>query len=307
MQFLVDADLVQSIDERDPIISLNSVDLSGANVSDANLRNADLNGADLRDANLSDSDLSVADLANADLSFADLSFTDLSDAYLSGASLIDVDLRGAILRDANLSVAILRGADLRDAYLRGVDLSYVDLSNAYLSDASLRDASLIDVDRRDLRRAMVDGAADEAIFTVRQCSGADASGGPLEEGIYEIMLQMPEEIQLGETERAGLLVSPLTKDEVSESDNGCVKLTDRMEARIYSDDLEKLVISPQRDNVQELSSNRVTRWGWDITARQTGKLKLAIALSPEGQEFRFAPKSPVYTGTIKVTTEQSSP
>jgi uncharacterized protein YjbI with pentapeptide repeats len=242
-QFLVDADLVQSIDERDPIISLNGADLGGANVSDANLRNADLNGADL------------------------------SDAYL----------RGADLRNANLI-----GADLSDAYLKGADLS--------------------DVDRHG---TIVDGAADEAILTVRQCSEGDASVGPLKERIYEIMPQMPEEIRLGKTERAGLLISPLTVDEVSESDTSCVELADRMKAQLVPFDVGKLVISRQQPNIQELSSNRVTRWGWDITARQTGKLELIIdlryAISPEGQEFRLVPQSPVYEGAIRVTKEQPSP
>jgi hypothetical protein len=242
-QFLVDADLVQSIDERDPIISLNGADLGGANVSDANLRNADLNGADL------------------------------SDAYL----------RGADLSNANLI-----GADLSDAYLKGADLS--------------------DVDRHG---TIVDGAADEAILTVRQCSEGDASVGPLKERIYEIMPQMPEEIRLGKTERAGLLISPLTVDEVSESDTSCVELADRMKAQLVPFDVGKLVISRQQPNIQELSSNRVTRWGWDITARRTGKLELIIdlryAISPEGQEFRTVPQSPVYEGAIRVTTEQPSP
>jgi hypothetical protein len=242
-QFLVDADLVQSIDERDPIISLNGADLGGANVSDANLRNADLNGADL------------------------------SDAYL----------RGADLRNANLI-----GADLSDAYLKGADLS--------------------DVDRHG---TIVDGAADEAILTVRQCSEGDASVGPLKDRIYEIMPQMPEEIRLGKTERAGLLISPLTVDEVSESDTSCVELADRMKAQLVPFDVGKLVISRQQPNIQELSSNRVTRWGWDSTARQTGKLELIIdlryAISPEGQEFRLVPQSPVYEGAIRVTTEQPSP
>jgi uncharacterized protein YjbI with pentapeptide repeats len=277
MQFLVDSDLVQSIDERDPIISLNGADLSGANVSDASLRNADLNGADLSDSDLSDSDL-------------------------SGASLSDVDLRGAILHDANLSVANLRGADLRDAYLRGADLSAV-----YLRGADLRDA-YIGVDVRGTR---VDSVADKAIPTVRQCSEADASGGPLKERIYEIMPQIPKEMRLGETERAGLLVSPLAIDEVSESDTGCVELADRMQAQLVSLHLGKSVISRQHPDIQKLSSNRVTRWGWDITARQTGKLELLLdlryATSPEGHEFRQVPHSPVYEGAIRVTTEQPSP
>ena len=247
-QFLVDADLVQSIDERDPIISLNGADLGGANVSDANLRNADLNGA-----------------------------------YLSEADLSEADLRGADLSDANLI-----GSDLSDAYLKGADLS--------------------DVVRHG---TMVDGATDEAILTVRQCSEGDASVGPLKERIYEIMPQMPEEIRLGETERAGLLVSPLTVDEVSESDTSCAELADRMNAQLVPFDVGKLVISRQQPNIQELSSNRVTRWVWDITARQTGKLELIIdlryAISPEGQEFRLVPQSPVYEGAIRVTTEQPSP
>jgi uncharacterized protein YjbI with pentapeptide repeats len=306
-QFLVDADLVQSIDERDPIISLNGADLGGANVSDANLRNADLNGADLNGADLSEADLSEADLSFADLANADLSFADLSDANLRGASLSDVELRGAILRHANLS-----DADLSDAFLRGADLSNAFLRGADLSDSDLRGTDLSDVNPRDLRGTMVDGAADEAILTVRQCSEADASVGPLEERIYEIMPQIPEEIGLGETERAGLLVSPLTIDEVSESDTGCVELADRMKAQLVRYDREQSVISGQHPDIQELSSNRVTRWGWDITARQTGKLELALdlryAISPEGrQEFRLVPQSPVYAGAIRVTTEQPSP
>jgi uncharacterized protein YjbI with pentapeptide repeats len=266
MQFLVDADLVQSIDERDPIISLNG----------------------------------------ADLSDSDLSFADLSDANLRGASLSDVELRGAILRHANLS-----DADLSDAFLRGADLSNAFLRGADLSDSDLRGTDLSDVNPRDLRGTMVDGAADEAILTVRQCSEADASVGPLEERIYEIMPQIPEEIGLGETERAGLLVSPLTIDEVSESDTGCVELADRMKAQLVRYDREQSVISGQHPDIQELSSNRVTRWGWDITARQTGKLELIIdlryAISPEGQEFRLVPQSPVYEGAIRVTKEQPSP
>ncbi len=47
MQFLVEADLVQRVDGRDPIISLRGADLS----------DADLSGAILRDANLRDADL----------------------------------------------------------------------------------------------------------------------------------------------------------------------------------------------------------------------------------------------------------
>jgi hypothetical protein len=217
-------------------------------------------------------------------------------------------LRGIALPHAKLSGAALTIADLSDADLSGANLRGAGLTLASLSDAYLRGADLSDVVRHG---TMVDGAADEAILTVRQCSEADASVGPLKERIYEIMPQMPEETRLGETERAGLLVSPLTVDEVSESDTSCVELADRMKAQLVPFDVGKLVISRQQPNIQELSSNRVTRWGWDITARQTGKLELIIdlryAISPEGQEFRLVPQSPVYEGAIRVTKEQPSP
>lgn len=47
MQFLVEADLVQRVEGRDPIISLR-----GADLSDADLSGAILSGAILRDADL---------------------------------------------------------------------------------------------------------------------------------------------------------------------------------------------------------------------------------------------------------------
>jgi uncharacterized protein YjbI with pentapeptide repeats len=99
MQFLVEADLVQRVDGKDPIISLSSADLS-----DVGLLEADLSGAFLR----------VADLSGADLSFADLSDTDLS-AALSDAYLYKADLSGANLSHANLSGAYLGRANLSEA------------------------------------------------------------------------------------------------------------------------------------------------------------------------------------------------
>jgi hypothetical protein len=47
MQFLVEADLVQRVDGRDPIISLCGADLSSAILSGAILRDANLRDADL--------------------------------------------------------------------------------------------------------------------------------------------------------------------------------------------------------------------------------------------------------------------
>src|SRR5215216_2967918 len=157
IQFLVEADLVQRADGRDPIIGLSGADLSGADLSDATLSDANLSEADLWEAHLSEADLSDADLSqadlreavlfDADLSEADLSEADLSEADLRGANLrgtflSDAFLRGAFLRDATLSDATLSEAHLRDAYLSGANLSYANLSGAFLRDANLFAANL---------------------------------------------------------------------------------------------------------------------------------------------------------------------
>jgi uncharacterized protein YjbI with pentapeptide repeats len=126
MEFLVEAELVQKIEGREPIISLNGAALSGVN-----LDNADLSGAALFEA-----DLSGANLNNAVLSGADL----------SGASLSEAALREASLRKANLSNATLSGdgceAHLSDGERRAFNLYGADLREANLSGANLSEAYL---------------------------------------------------------------------------------------------------------------------------------------------------------------------
>jgi hypothetical protein len=141
------------------------------------------------------------------------------------------------------------------------------------------------------------------------------------EGWYEVKPLMPEEMWYGETEQAGLLVSPVTRQrfqevnekhgviaEASESNIGCVDLADRMKAQLVP--VDRLDIDRhQLDDVRELSSTRSTRWGWDITASQTGELDLILdlsySISREGQEFRRVSESPVYDGAIRVTPRES--
>jgi uncharacterized protein YjbI with pentapeptide repeats len=86
MQFLVEADLVQRVEGKDPIITLRYADLGGVFLKEAELADAHLNGADLRGAVLEDADLRYADLNDANLRFAYLSEANLSEAYLSEAS-----------------------------------------------------------------------------------------------------------------------------------------------------------------------------------------------------------------------------
>jgi uncharacterized protein YjbI with pentapeptide repeats len=161
MQFLVEAKLVQRVDERPPLIGLSDANLSGAvlweadlrgahligaDVMDANLMNADLRDADLRDADLSGARLRDADVMDANLMNADLSGAHLREATLWTARLIGADLTNADLRDADLSDADLRGADLSDADLRGADLIDANLSAAYLIGTDLRGADLYGAD-----------------------------------------------------------------------------------------------------------------------------------------------------------------
>jgi hypothetical protein len=75
MQFLVEAELVQRVGGRGPLITLTG----------ANLRNADLQVGNLSGADLEDADLTFADVDSADLSYANLSNADLEDADLSYA------------------------------------------------------------------------------------------------------------------------------------------------------------------------------------------------------------------------------
>ncbi len=141
-------------------------------------------------------------------------------------------------------------------------------------------------------------------------------------GLYEITPLMPKKVRHRDTAQVGLLVSPVTRErfqeirrkhrvvaEASESDIGCVKLTDWMKAQLVAYDPDTLVIEQhQPDDIRKLSSNRNTMWGWGITARQTGEINLLLdlryAISREGQEFRRIPDSPIFDGEIKVTPPQ---
>jgi uncharacterized protein YjbI with pentapeptide repeats len=75
LQFLSDAGLIQRVEEKPPILSLDRIDFS-----DADLRNIALSGSNLSFANLSDADLSAANLSDANLRKAVLRRANLSGA-----------------------------------------------------------------------------------------------------------------------------------------------------------------------------------------------------------------------------------
>jgi uncharacterized protein YjbI with pentapeptide repeats len=103
MQFLVEAELVQEVEGREPIIGLGGVQLR-----DVELVETDLRGADLRGAYLAWTKLSGANLRSASLNSAAPFGRGKTD--LIYAKLIDADLSYADLRYARLMNANLRGA-----------------------------------------------------------------------------------------------------------------------------------------------------------------------------------------------------
>jgi uncharacterized protein YjbI with pentapeptide repeats len=170
MQFLTEAQLVQSQDETDPVIPLTSAALRGAylgatNLSGANLSNANLGYADLSVANLDHANLSGANLKSANLKGANLGYADLSPsttvATKAGSQYILLKVGATNLREANLSHAYLSNANLSGAYLEGTNLSGANLrgttlGGATLSSATLSNANLVDA---DLSGADLNGAA----------------------------------------------------------------------------------------------------------------------------------------------------
>jgi uncharacterized protein YjbI with pentapeptide repeats len=131
MQFLVEAQLIQNVEGRGPIISLGQLNVfdqsgeSGIDLSGVDLSHANLSGANLLAVNLSGADMTLADLTNADLTTGHLNDANLSGANLSGAVMIAADLS-----NANLSSANLKGAQLGQADLAGANLSRACLVDA---------------------------------------------------------------------------------------------------------------------------------------------------------------------------------
>ena len=127
LQFLLEAELIQRLEQTNPVINLRGANLRRISVpADTNLSYADLSGtnlskADLSRANLSTSYLMATDLHHANLSRATLSYSDLGLADLRDANLSEADLTLAQLDNANLSGTVLTGADLWQADLNDAE------------------------------------------------------------------------------------------------------------------------------------------------------------------------------------------
>jgi Pentapeptide repeats (8 copies) len=155
LQFLVEANLVQSVGGRAPILTLRGADLQGAKLSSFNLSCASLNDDDQITDPTSCADLSCADLSGADLS--------------------GVTMNGVILRGADLSYARLNNArifaNLSYADLVGADLSGADLSGANLNGAILfkEDLSGVGLTKEERQQVLIQDPFDPAPTTRVPC------------------------------------------------------------------------------------------------------------------------------------------
>lgn len=98
-----------------PIVHLNTLNLSGDNLSSIRLPLSNLAGIDLSSTNLNGAYLFASNLSNANLSNTDLSNANLSESDLSGAIL-----SGANLNGTNLSKADLNRTDIIQQQLNNV-------------------------------------------------------------------------------------------------------------------------------------------------------------------------------------------
>jgi uncharacterized protein YjbI with pentapeptide repeats len=147
MAFLIEASLIQKVDTRPPVISLEEANLKGTafgveNGFSLSSRNALSEALIAQEALARDPESADADLHGANLSFANLRRADLFIEDLRSTTLFDADLSGTDLRGANLSGTNLKIAKLHSVKLQGAtftsDTSFVgaDLSGANLSDVT---------------------------------------------------------------------------------------------------------------------------------------------------------------------------
>jgi uncharacterized protein YjbI with pentapeptide repeats len=138
LQFLADTNLINA---KNPIISMENMDLTAANLSYAKLNDISLAGA-----NLQESDLLCANLANADLSNTNLSSCDLRYAKLTRCNLRKSLIARALLIGADLTLADLSESDLSEADLSSTTLRSTKFKAANIHKTSFHDAEIVSTD-----------------------------------------------------------------------------------------------------------------------------------------------------------------
>jgi uncharacterized protein YjbI with pentapeptide repeats len=170
-------------EEKNHLVDLDGVSLTGKRLMPLNLEGASLSQADLSKAYLMGANFASALLFHTNLELAFLHFAVFKGAWLAGANFHGARLEyadfegaflqypsvegrpdpqypnfeGAYLQNANLNGVNLQGANLRYAHLHHTELEGTDLEKADLQDTHLQHA--------DLRR--VDGLTQEQINRAR--------------------------------------------------------------------------------------------------------------------------------------------
>lgn len=157
------------------------------------------------------------------------------------------------------------------------------------------------------RAGLTPEEADSAARCATTIAFVDDTLAELHRGAFEIIPQdLGEEMKVEDTRTVRLLLSLVTRerfkslrkdlekiDEVSETQQGCVGLSDRMRAAL---DGTKFKIESHTEEVQLLAAEQSTTWQWTVTATEKGRSPLYLNLHqeivPAGGEPSYRPVTP---------------
>lgn len=105
---------------------------------------------------------------------------------------------------------------------------------------------------------------------------------PLEQG--NIVFDVPQSMEIDKSKIINLLLSPtksikelqLELESEEEIESATVKITNDMEAKLSGKGFTVETLIPER---QAVSSQRTTKWAWEITPNESGKQRLNLILS----------------------------
>ena len=155
IKFLSDIGIIRRIEHSEPIVRLNSIDLSdvflplinlkGTTIYHSKFHNGNLLGGNLSEAFLLGNEFNNSDLRQANFTKSNLNITNFENANLENAKLTGASLKGAILDNANLkgveiSNAKFVRASLKSVNLRSVWVYEIAMPRVYLSGTNLEDA-----------------------------------------------------------------------------------------------------------------------------------------------------------------------
>jgi len=137
--------------------------------------------------------------------------------------------------------------------------------------------------------------------------------------IGSLAYNAPNEMKLDETLPIELVISPsLSVDELKKQVNAPgtvvtssdVKITDQMEAKIFSPDPNAFTIQALQEPRQLISELETTKWTWYVTANKSGKQKLSVVVyrvvEYQGEKLSRVVKEYESDIDVKVTPQSQS-